>query len=478
MMSLRSSSPLVLALVVGCGGGDGSTGGAAGAGGGVSVGGNAGAGGSSGAMSSSGSGGVPAAGKGGAGGTGGIGTGGKSGASGAGGGAGKAGTAGASGAAGSGGNAGASGKSGASGAGGGAAGKGGSSGAGGASAGSGGSSAGSGGPSAGSGGSSAGSGGSSAGSGGSSAGNGGSSAGSGGSSAGSGGSGGDPNTTTLSGDVYWDTDYKVPFGKTLVLEAGTTVHVGLGAEVVIEGTLVTSGTAASPVTLQSQPHVGAGDYIGLRIAAGGDAKLTYLTIHDATLGLATDAGSTYTATQLTIDTSSTIAVLQSTGTITGGAFHGLGAAQANDLVLILGASPTISNVLADSGNAGVDFFHFEGVNEAPVFDHLEVTGVHCAFHFGEGQGATIQYSSVHDVYYGLMVLGSLDTQVIGTNLVANGVNLGDCTTGTITATGCYVDTTTYDGTCVGQLEVSPASQPVPGAGLLPLLRRENARRKR
>jgi hypothetical protein len=67
-----------------------------------------------------------------------------------------------------------------------------------------------------------------------------------------------------------------------------------------------------------------------------------------------------------------------------------------------------------------------------------------------------------------MVLGSMSTQVTGSNFSGNDINLGDCAGGTVTATGCWFDTSAYDGTCAGQTESMTAAQPVAGAGLLPL----------
>jgi len=110
-------------------------------------------------------------------------------------------------------------------------------------------------------------------------------------------------TTWLSNDNHTVTgDVKVLAGVTLTIEAGATVQFtalsddqGGGAEaalaeLIIEGELVSEGTAVSPIVFTSNAvSPVAGDWGGIRQSGGGDITLRYATINYASVGVLYEA---------------------------------------------------------------------------------------------------------------------------------------------------------------------------------------------
>ena len=95
-------------------------------------------------------------------------------------------------------------------------------------------------------------------------------------------------------------DITVPAGAFLVLQAGTVVRFATsdaaasGAdtsrpELIVLGTLTASGTAASPVTLESSGSSTTSWY-GVRAMSGSMVSLTYTTLVEAANGLAVEGG--------------------------------------------------------------------------------------------------------------------------------------------------------------------------------------------
>jgi hypothetical protein len=271
--------------------------------------------------------------------------------------------------------------------------------------------------------------------------------------------------TTVSGDVDMPVSATVAAGVTLTVTPGATLHSSAAAALVVQGTLIALGTAESPIVFQSKDHAGADGWVGIELEAGGAATLSYVDVHDATLALSAKAGSGFGIDHLNIDTSSNLLMLASDGAIDHGVLHGRGANQADDPIQINAASPQLTNLLLDEANPYTDFVQLNG--GSPLFDHLEVTSAHCAFHFNSGMAATISNSNVHDNLYGLMVEASEGTQVVSSNFVNNDNNIGTCTTGDVTATSVYFDDAAFDGSCNTQSNQSPSGQPLTDVGPQP-----------
>src|SRR5262249_26254800 len=143
---------------------------------------------------------------------------------------------------------------------------------------------------------------------------------------------------------------------------------------------------------------------------------------------------------------------------------GLGGAQSVDPVQIASASPHFDNALVDHCG-GVDIFVVSGAASSAVFDHMDVTSAHCAFHFNAGSDVTISNSSIHGNSYALMVEGSQNTRITGSNLADNMINVGSCAGGIVRISGSYIVGNVYDASCAGQpAPMSPAPGPVPNVG--------------
>lgn len=275
---------------------------------------------------------------------------------------------------------------------------------------------------------------------------------------------------TLTGDIDMPATTTIAPGVTLTLGAGATIHAGAGALLLVKGTLVANGTAGSEVAFQSKAHAGAGDWTGIEVASGGDAKLTHAAIHDASLAFQADAGSMFTIDYILIDTSSTIAELDADGTIGHGVLHGNGAKQQGDPIYVTSASPKFTDTLVDNSNAGTDQINVSGKTSSPTFDHMEITNCHCAFHFNEGGHMSISNSYVHDTQYGLMVEHSLENEVDSNNFMANAVaNIGECMVdGSVTAKGNYFQSNKpFDGSCSVQVHQNDAAMPLQNVGPRP-----------
>lgn len=269
---------------------------------------------------------------------------------------------------------------------------------------------------------------------------------------------------TVSGDVRLTKAITVASGATLTIAAGTTIAASSDAGLIVKGALVAKGTADEPVVLRSADGAGPGAWAGIAAAEGGSATLDHTEIHEAAVAFRADPGSMFAIDHILIDTSASLLVLGSDGTLAHGELHNLGADQSQPPVAIESASPTISDTLIDQANDDVDIVVVNGASSGPIFDHVEITDCHCAFHFNAGSGILIKDSYIHGNEFGIMTMGSLETAVEGSNFENNGVNIGVCAGGSIEATGVYFDGAAYDDTCTGQGNTSPASAPVSGAG--------------
>jgi hypothetical protein len=234
----------------------------------------------------------------------------------------------------------------------------------------------------------------------------------------------------------------------------------MAAKLQVDGTLLGNGTSASAVTIQGAANKTNGEWAGLEITATGSVTASYLTIHNAKVAFTTDNPAKFALDHLTIDTSTQALILNSDGTISHGALHGIGAGQSGDPVQVgrkHSASPTLSDIVLDNGGMQ-DQINVKGAGSAPVFDHLDVSQCHCAFHLDSGQGITIKNSVMHDAVYGIMNVDSIGTVITASNFEKNQNNVGTCYTGDIALDGCFFDGAPFDASCMGQTNTNAAGK--------------------
>lgn len=251
---------------------------------------------------------------------------------------------------------------------------------------------------------------------------------------------------TLCGDVQLTANRTIAAGTTVAICAGATITASAGVTLTVEGTLLSQGTATSPVTLKGATTSSSG-WAGLVVADGGAAVISYTEIRDASMALTTRAGAAYSIDHLVIDNSAHLADIRSSGTISHGVWHALGAQQSGVVMQITDASPEITDTLIDNSNQNTDMIHVQGTSSAPVFDHTDISNAHCSLHFAQGTNCTIRNSNLHDVQYGLMVLASKGTSITHNNFQSNVHNIGSCGGGTATITGNYFEGAPFDGSC-------------------------------
>ncbi len=93
-------------------------------------------------------------------------------------------------------------------------------------------------------------------------------------------------TTTWSGVRTQESDYTIAAGDTLVIAAGTTVQLGYGSRIYVEGELDIQGTSASPITLTTAP--GTVSHEGIQFNAtsrGRGSTIQYLVIDESEWGI-------------------------------------------------------------------------------------------------------------------------------------------------------------------------------------------------
>jgi len=211
-----------------------------------------------------------------------------------------------------------------------------------------------------------------------------------------------------------------------------------------------------------------GEWTGVVVSAGGTMNASYLTIHNTNTALTAAGNSHFMIDHVTVDSARTFVNLASDGTISHGAFHGLDST--SPAFSINNASPHISDVLMDHGSSSADTVIIGGAASSPVFDHVEITQCHCAFHINQGTNVTVSNSYLHGNAYAFMIEAS-STNVQNTNMSNNGINIGDCFGGTAHVSGSYVppppSPPMFDATCMGQTNTNPAGSPLTGVGPRP-----------
>jgi len=289
---------------------------------------------------------------------------------------------------------------------------------------------------------------------------------------GAGGAGGSamlpPGDENLCGAVAIMANKTIAAGKLTTVCAGATITVSAGVNITVQGTLRIDGTLAMPSKFQAAAH-GPQGWAGIVLASGGKLQMTYGEIHDAVMPIDAKAGSDFQVDHILIDNSRSMLHLASGGTINHGVMHGLSTAQSVDPVIVDSASPHITNTSIDKGG-GKDYVQVNGATSAAVFDHVDMIGAHCAFHFNGGAGNTISNSNIHGNAYGLMVEGSTNNSIVHNNFTANSPHIGDCGNGgSATVKDNYFEGPAFGGTptCVGKLtSATPvtAAYPLTGAG--------------
>jgi parallel beta-helix repeat protein len=271
----------------------------------------------------------------------------------------------------------------------------------------------------------------------------------------------------LCGDVQIMANKTIAAGKLTTVCAGATVTVANGMNITINGTLRFDGTMAMPVKFQGAAH-GSNAWTGIIVAQGGSLQGTYGEIDDANMPIDAKAGSMFMIDHFVINNSRNMLHLASGGTIDHGAFHGLSNAQTVDPIIVDSASPHLTNTLIDKGG-GKDYITVNGATSAGVFDHLDLSGAHCAFHFNGGNGNTISNSNIHTNAYGLMVEGSTNTKITHNNFTGNMPAIGDCAGGSAMISDNFIQGVAFGGTpsCANKLTAmtpAAAAYPTTGAG--------------
>jgi hypothetical protein len=275
-----------------------------------------------------------------------------------------------------------------------------------------------------------------------------------------------PPDVTWCGNQTFTTTITIDSGKTVAICAGSVLTFGSSVSLVVLGTLLAQGTASMPVRLVGQqPNAGA--WGGMTTYAGGAAVLTNTEIHDATMAFSTAVSAKYSLNHVVLGNSRQLLHLMSSGTIAHATMHALGEVQSSigDAIVIDDASPHITDSTVDNGSSGADLVQVNGASSAPIFERMDVSHSHCAFHFNTSTNATIKSSYIHDCNYGLMVVYGVDSLLTGNNFERNSFALGLCLgSGSATFRGNYVDGTFADSGCTNLQNESPAISPIPGVG--------------
>ena len=274
---------------------------------------------------------------------------------------------------------------------------------------------------------------------------------------------------TISGDVSMTGDVTVPAGMTLTVAAGTVVTAKGNYSLSIKGTLAVQGTATSGVKFVG---ASAASWGGIAVSGTGTANISYVTISDAMQAFGASPGTTYALDHVVIQHGGSGLVLSSSGTVTKTIIMGQGPSQSMNSVVIQDASPMFTDLQVTNGvgNTSLDSIVVNG-NSSPKFDHVEVTGFHCAFHFGGGNNITISNSYVHDNSYALMVFDVTPFTFSNSNILLNQISIGDCGASLITVTGNYFGTAKAfdpnDTNCTKQKNTTPATSLISGVGYRP-----------
>jgi parallel beta-helix repeat protein len=210
---------------------------------------------------------------------------------------------------------------------------------------------------------------------------------------------------------------------------------------------------------------GSSAWAGLVLENGGSIVATWTEIRGANLAVSAKVGSKYSFDHLVVENSQAMFVLASTGTVSHATWTGLGPSQNVKPVLIHSASPKFTDSAFDNGEKGSpDIVNVDGATSAASFDHLEVTGTHCAFHFDFGSGCSITNSYIHDNSYALMIQSSTNTKIEHNSFEGNSVNLGDCSGGSVVATGNYFQGPVFNKSCGSQTSTDNKPAPLTDVG--------------
>jgi hypothetical protein len=254
---------------------------------------------------------------------------------------------------------------------------------------------------------------------------------------------------SLCGAVQLSATKTIAVGATLTVCSGATVTLTGAASIAVAGTLVINGTEASPVRFKGI-QTSDGSWPGVVVQSGGTLTGAFFEIHGAALGIDAQDGSSFQIAHVLIDTTSQALNLASSGSLSHGVLHGLGDGQISPAILVDSASPHIVDTLVNQGAYGAeDLIVVNGSSAAPVFDHVEVSDSHCAFHVNDGSGLTISNSYLHHNAYGIMPTGSTGTVILHTNFEDNLINVGSCdTTATGQLTADYFQRQPIDESCL------------------------------
>ncbi|HEX4340636.1 MAG TPA: hypothetical protein VH062_32230 [Polyangiaceae bacterium] len=285
--------------------------------------------------------------------------------------------------------------------------------------------------------------------------------------------------------VTLSSDLVIPAGKTVHVGPGVTFEAATGVKIQVEGTLEVDATDASPTifTGSSVDAPAPNAWQGIEVESGGNLVVTHVDIEGAEYGIHAMAGSAYKVDYAVFGTSFKPAVLEADGSFDHSTFHAttpptialtvsVTIDDPNGTMTIIDASPTISNSLFDGSTPFTDMVRVGG-NSIPVFDHVHLTGAHCAFHTS---GATnnsplVKNSIIENMSYGVMAFTAKPV-FENTNFLNNTSDIGFCYGATAdnapVLNGNYflAGDASFDASCVqvGTTAAGTVSAPIDGAG--------------
>jgi hypothetical protein len=301
--------------------------------------------------------------------------------------------------------------------------------------------------------------------------------------AGSGGTPIDPGAFDYNAQtVRLDADLVIPAGKIVRVGPGVTFNAAPKVTIQVQGTLIVTGSAASPDHFMGTA-AGPNSWNGIVVAAGGDLQMQNAQVGGATLGIHTLKGSTYNLDHVTFDTSFKGAVLESDGKIDHSRFIAtvpptvslaadVTIDDPNGTLTIMAASPTITNSEFIGASMLTDLVRVGG-DSAPLFDHDTFKAAHCGFHvFGATtKFTTITNSVIDGMSYGVMAFTTkpnFKNNVFNGNANDAGFCFGATTANAPIFDGNYYasGTATFDASCVqaGTTAVRSVTAAIPGAG--------------
>ncbi len=276
---------------------------------------------------------------------------------------------------------------------------------------------------------------------------------------------------TVSGKVT------IPAGATVTIAQGASISVGSAASIVVQGKLVATGG-----------KIAGASWIGIVVAAGGDAELSGTDISGADValdvsGTATFANGAITGTPFRVEKGGVLTASHAKVTAPDASTDVYGSLTASYLtydendqhaIMVKDASAVVSIEDSTFGNSGrlgpsaaPDVLTVEAAKSFHIA-YTDVSGAHCGFHFTGGDTITIDHVTVHDITNAADVWGSAPSgkhtimasnfeKTLGVAFDESGVN------GAFQVTGCWVPGKNNLASPSQIAIASPASAAIPDA---------------